>query len=578
MKGLNLSKFKKLHSNEHTTTMAHPDGHQIRIAHSKLAEEHRKQLMDLPKFSDGGEVKVENWNHDDPNLRKSKKRHETEAYMGYVDQPTEDYDASVKRAKSEGRAVPDYRVPKGTKSQPGNALPNYAEGGAVEDETQNALDYLDPNAEMSTVNNTVDVTPVNNVDEQIRASMNPGSAPGAFDAGQPPPMLTPQEQAPVGPDMDPYAASGNAPATMPQPAVPEQPNMTMQGVNMQRQALQGEARAIGAQGRQEAQVLHERQAAMQEMNNTYQQKAKEITDEVNAITADYKAGHIDPNHFYNSKSDSGKTMTAIGLILGGIGGALTGQENPALKFLNNQIDRDIDAQKMELGKKHNLLAALNQQMGNLKDATQMSRMVYADIFNDKLQEAAARSKDPIAMQRAKQFEGQILAKYGPGVDQLAKSQAADALYKQGKVAAEAMVPFKVPKEQQQEAFKELQRTNEIRKQVGQLKQNMSEVAKLQSVGSRLANPVQSKRTIDALNLTIGAMGKGIFGNMSETEQEMLRKSEIGFADDAKTVARKTKVLEDILMSKYDSPLLKSYGLEIKPIGNTKHLDKNKLGR
>lgn len=58
MKGLDLSKFKKMASDKASTTLHHPDGHSIRIAHSGLLPKMREQLDKLPIHkAQGGEVR-----------------------------------------------------------------------------------------------------------------------------------------------------------------------------------------------------------------------------------------------------------------------------------------------------------------------------------------------------------------------------------------------------------------------------------------------------------------------------------------------------------------------------------------
>jgi hypothetical protein len=56
MKGLNLDGFKKIHSDAKITTLKHPAGHEIKVLHSALHPEMRKQLAALPieKMADGG--------------------------------------------------------------------------------------------------------------------------------------------------------------------------------------------------------------------------------------------------------------------------------------------------------------------------------------------------------------------------------------------------------------------------------------------------------------------------------------------------------------------------------------------
>lgn len=59
---LNISKMKKIGGDKKSTIFQHPDGHQIRIAHSGLSALHRKQIEKLDstveKFAEGGSVDI----------------------------------------------------------------------------------------------------------------------------------------------------------------------------------------------------------------------------------------------------------------------------------------------------------------------------------------------------------------------------------------------------------------------------------------------------------------------------------------------------------------------------------------
>lgn len=54
MKGLDLSKFKKIKQDQKSATLRHPDGHEIKVAVGGLSPEMRKKLTSLPVYKDGG--------------------------------------------------------------------------------------------------------------------------------------------------------------------------------------------------------------------------------------------------------------------------------------------------------------------------------------------------------------------------------------------------------------------------------------------------------------------------------------------------------------------------------------------
>lgn len=131
------------------------------------------------------------------------------------------------------------------------------------------------------------------------------------------------------------------------------------------------------------------------------------TAENNRIADDYMNERIDPMAVWNDKSVPGKISSAIGLILGGIGGGLTRQENPALKFLQYQIDKSVEAQKMRLGRYPTLLQNNLNQTNNMRQAMETTRAQIAEITAKKLEKAAAMYGDEVAAAQAMQAAGKI---------------------------------------------------------------------------------------------------------------------------------------------------------------------------
>ncbi len=185
-------------------------------------------------------------------------------------------------------------------------------------------------------------------------------------------------------------------------------------INQQKQGIQQKANAVGAQGNAEANRISTATGVMEQDEANTQGKLKDLNDERYAAYQDYKNGHIDPNAYFADKDAAhpfneghSKIATAIGLILGGIAGR--GQGNVALDFLNKNIDRNIAAQTAEMNKKTNAMTMLTQQFGNVKDAAAMHSVFQRDILADRLQEEAAKAKNPIAQSEALQAKGALQA-------------------------------------------------------------------------------------------------------------------------------------------------------------------------
>lgn len=511
MKGLDLRKFKKVSSDKHTTTLEHPDGHRISIAHSKLKGDLKTQLEKLPAYSEGGSI--------------------TEA------EPTVRPDAGW------GKITVYPKTPE---------VPNYDAGGMIP-ETEN------PDTAKSTSFShgghqwtAAELTDIGKIGNKIAPSV-------AQELGAPPPDAAsepPMENINLG---APQAPPPGSPTT---PIDPTQPLTSALG--MQQSGLQAEAAAHGQLGQEQAKLAHEQATKQQDLQNTFQNESKAVLDDYSNLIKDVKAGHIDPNRYWNSKSDLGKVSSAIGLLLGGMGAGLTGKDNPAMTYLHNQIERDIDAQKTGLANKNNLMHALQAQYGNIKDASNMARAFYADQYAAKIQEAAARSTDPIAKARAQQAIGQLKAQYAPMLMETAQRQAVWRATQSGQLEPEKAIPFLVPKEHQSEAFKEAKEHQVLKQSVDNVTSAMNKVAQLQSVGGRLSSPLQSKSQIDALNLQIDSMAKEMFGKVSDQEIQMLHNAKIGLSDSPATIQQKISVLKNSLGKRESSPTLKAYGINLKP--------------
>src|ERR1019366_1454907 len=79
----------------------------------------------------------------------------------------------------------------------------------------------------------------------------------------------------------------------------------------------------------------------------------------------------------------------------------------------HQMDMNIDAQKNNLAAKNNMLAMNLQQFHNLHDATDMTKVLQADMVKSQLEQAALQSGSAMAKAQAQSAIGAIDAKYQP---------------------------------------------------------------------------------------------------------------------------------------------------------------------
>ena len=228
--------------------------------------------------------------------------------------------------------------------------------------------------------------------------------------------------------------------------------------------------------------------------NHYEDNLQKINNYGDAVLKAYSDQKIDPNNYYNSKSTPGKISTAIGLILGGLGGALTGQENPALKFMNEQIDRDIEAQKMDLGRKKSLYEFNLQRLGNAQAAQNMTRINLLDKAALDFKKAEGTASGPVVKARAAQAASLVKQQVDQLKAQQAQRQAVMGMAAQPGGDPSKLVPFLVPKERQAEVYKEIKKAQDMQQDAPLLMNLFDRASKDVGVTSALIEP-ESKQAL-----------------------------------------------------------------------------------
>ncbi len=512
MKRLNYKNFKKVHEDAHSATLQHPEGHQIKIAKGPLSDHIKKQLGALP-FANGGEVSARSGKKLDPtgNVIDEINPVENETYA--KERPT---------PKVEAKPVADESTMQALKHAFG-----YADGGEVDHpmslppEAQSQQDVTSQLASMPGLQQPQEV-----------ASQGP--------VNQPIPQAAPQ--APMNPDM--------------------MRNFPQEAMQQAQAGIVGQAQTESNLGKQEAQAIQKNRVNEAQINAMHQEKQQQLISEIDAVVKDVKDQKIDPNHFWNERSTLGKASTAIGLILGGMGSGLTGGPNPALQFLNQQIDRDIEGQRMQMGQKMNMLSALQHQLGNNQDATNMAKAMQAGVYASQMLEAAAKSKDPMAMARAQQANAQILSQYGPMVQQTAMRQSILQGMKQGGIEPEKAVPYLVPEPHQKEVYSEIKKAQDVNQLEKPILENFDKAAKentiLKTGFGKLRTPV-SIQTLEAMALP---MIHDQEGRVNEYEMKTLQELMPQPGDTDAKIAGKRQGWINFMHQKQATPTANSFGIQV----------------
>ncbi len=242
-------------------------------------------------------------------------------------------------------------------------------------------------------------------------------------SGQPQPQLG-QNQAQLG--QQPQQPSGP-------PGFGDYQGMLQSGYNQAMAGVQGTAAAQAQLGQQQSKALEQQVQAEHTAKAAFDTKLNELNDERKNLISDINEGHINPEQYWtgdkNGNGSHSRIMTGIGMILAGFNP--TNSPNAAINFLKYQMDQNIEAQKQNLASKQNLLAANLRQFGNLKDATEMTRLMQSDVVHNKLLQAAATAQTPMAKAAALTAAAQIQKDYAPLAMQIGMRQAMMNLANQG---------------------------------------------------------------------------------------------------------------------------------------------------
>lgn len=333
-----------------------------------------------------------------------------------------------------------------------------------------------------------------------------------------------------------------------------------------RQGVQQEAAAMGQQGQIEAQAADAYMNEINTINADTQQKIAANMAQRQQLMKDYNDGKVDPKRLWNSKTDLGRISTAIGVLLGGIGSGMAGGDNPALTYLQKQIDADIDAQKAELGKKENLLTALQQEYGDINTAAQMARVIKMDQYKLMIDKAASQTKDPIAKARALQLSAKFDAENAATIQTIAQRQAVMGAAKSGRLSPEQQIQF-LPKEQQEQARKALAEYAQIEATKKSINDSLEAQYSLQSTGNRLFSPISTGKQLDAQRLAPFVVGKEVFGSLASEEREIFKNAaEVGYLDSSKDKDTRKQVMSKMLDPKAAAArkTLESMGIFLSP--------------
>lgn len=471
---LDFKNFKKLNSDKHTTTLKHPDGHEIKIAHSALSPKHKEMLSKIPtespkKMADGGEVSSEPSTMD--RLKetmmgaKDKLQAAQQEYLeqqrklfGLGDGPVASDEERQGIANQMGTNVamgtigsPYSKVP--IKGAAERMLPaaeeGYKEASQLFDAaTKGATIPLEggmrpaPLQQMSQSN----ATPMQQVQRQMNKAGGKRYADGGevddpnvspdpnreliidkVDESQIPPTenqlmveKVPEETSQAESAPSPQISQENAQeaptAPKEQTSAPEQngeDNLSVNPTAGYQDQLKGLDEQYKAEKSLAALKQHDYQKTVDQTQKSLgylKQATDDYHNEWNQISHEIQSKKINPEDYWQNHS---KVATALGIILAGF--SPTSAPNAAIDMLKYHMDENMRAQLANLNSKHNLIAASTQKYGNLREGIQAAQIMQTQMLAHKLDMDAAKAADPMAKAKMLELSGQLKLQAAPQI-------------------------------------------------------------------------------------------------------------------------------------------------------------------
>lgn len=349
-------------------------------------------------------------------------------------------------------------------------------------------------------------------------TVNLGATPQAAPADQQPQPIQDQSVSSQAPQASqPVSTATNMGAGMPTTADLNKLTNQIGGAEI------GSGNALAKGYNQQADIYQQQVEQQQAAATDFQNRLAKLDGEHQQLVQAVQDGHVDPNRLYKNMSTGSKIGSAISLILGGMGGGASGH-NAAMDVMQNAINRDIESQKVDLGKTQTLLGENLKQYGNLYAAEAATRLQSAAIIQGQMNKIAAQTNSPMAQLAAQKAAAQIKLSVFPLQQQLAQHQMAMSMLNQSnntqdpasRIRALSMAGVMSDKDKEQ-ALKELGSASELEK----LRAGVEGSAK--DIQTRVLNGTFNQSARDSDKNTYGGilakLAEGRF-NLDESKQQM----------------------------------------------------------
>lgn len=387
---IDLSKFKKVASDKHTTTMRHDDGHELKVVHSVLSPKLRKGIERLP-MAEGGEVKDKKAAPPPPPPPSPVDQYEAKKVqdsfnksLGFAD-GGDVGDSQEMYYPSEGEP---YLRPKGGAKQ---IKPNF-------DLPEMGIPQQSPGAQLGQTG-----LPVS---EEIKQEGSMGPAAGEAMVSGLQSLVNQTPQAPAQPPEEEHTGLSVLSGVPKEDALlskidqATKPNPDMTG-QMQQAAQQN---------------IDQNQKIAQD----FRMNKSRIDAEHQALVHDIMNNHISMADYWKQND---KGAAALGALLGGMGSGLTHMANPVPNMIANSQENFLKAEMANMDNPKSLLSAVQAQYGDNKDAADVMRIISNEALGAHMQKVMAPLNSATAQANAAQVQMQLIQNTEALKQQIAMRQA-----------------------------------------------------------------------------------------------------------------------------------------------------------
>jgi hypothetical protein len=184
-----------------------------------------------------------------------------------------------------------------------------------------------------------------------------------------------------------------------------------------------QAQASAEAAKQQAQVYDQQMQELQKNEVARKAQADAVMTDINKIQNDVMTQKIDPTRVWSNMSTGNRVLAGISIFLGGVAGGMQGTENRALGIIQDAVNKDIDAQKADIGKKQNMLSLNMAKYNNINDAAAATKAQLLSITQAQINQSAAKMGSRQALAAAQVANAQIDLQKAQLINQISTSQA-----------------------------------------------------------------------------------------------------------------------------------------------------------